>query len=495
MLRTPQPRTPRDGTGFDLLAEGRLIQNSTIFMISRMLPGAFGLATTAILTRVLDPQEYGRYGLTIALMMIGSTILFDWLGVSFLRFYQARPGDPTLIGTFLGLFYALLALSLGVFLVPWATGILPHDLIGTYAVAMVMVWAISWFELMARFPVAEFQPTRYLRMHVIRSVAVLAGATAGAWFTRDALWTAIGTAAGMFIGAWAGRVPIRGPFWVRFDRTLAWNVLVFGTPLAISMGLGSVIDGGTRVLLVRLDSTQALGFYTAASVLVQNAIVFIGTAVYTAGYSRVVNAVERDDHAAARQQLLTNGALLLAVLAPASLGLALTAKPIATILVGPKLVSGVIALVPWMAASTFLGGMRAYHLDQAFQLGRRPHLQIWMQGLAGITSVALCFYLIPTKGAVGAAMALTAAMTVSAVYAWTMGRYAYRIPLPLAAGARVAVCCGIMALVIVALPDVGWTGLALRVGFGAASYGLAAIAVNLAGVRARVVAYVKKYLD
>src|SRR5581483_2595836 len=155
--------------------------------------------------------------------------------------------------------------------------------------------------------------------------------------------------------------------------------------------------------------------YTAAIILVQSTVGFIGMAVYTAGYSRVVVAVERDEHAAAQQQLLANGALLLAVLAPASLGLALVGESLATIFVGPQLVSGVVAVIPWMAASTFLGAMRAFHLDQAFQLGKRPQLQVWMQLLGGATSVALCFYLIPTRGAVGAAMAVAGAVLVSSV--------------------------------------------------------------------------------
>jgi O-antigen/teichoic acid export membrane protein len=316
----------------------------------------------------------------------------------------------------------------------------------------------------------------------------------GAWLTGDALWAAIGTGAGMFIGAWSGRASIQRPSRVHFDRGLAWRVLVFGIPLAVSAVLGSVIDGGTRILLVRLSSAEALGYYTAASVLVQSTLFFIGAAVYTAGYSLVVQAVEREDHAEAHRQLLANGALLLAVLAPASLGLALTGKAIATLFVGPKLVSGVIPLVPWLAVSTFLGGIRAYHLDQAFQLGRRPQLQVWMQLLAGITSVALCFYLIPTNGSIGAAVALTGAMTVSSVYAWIVGRHAYKVPLPVAASVRVAVCCGVMALAVVALPDSGRTGLVLRLVTGALSYGLAALAVNLLGVRTHFGALVKHAL-
>ena len=355
-----------------------------------------------------------------------------------------------------------------------------------------MVWAVSWFELLARFPVSEFQPSRYLRMHVTRSIAVLVGTTAGAVLTKDAAWTAIGAAAGMFASSFSVRPPLMWPRRSNFDRELARDVIVFGFPLAVSMAIASIIDGGSRLLLAFLDSAQALASYTAASILVQTAIGFIGMAVYTAGYSRVVIAVERDEHAAAQQQLLANGALLLAVLAPASLGLALVGESLATIFVGPQLVPGVVAVIPWIAASTFLGAIRAYHLDQAFQLGKRPQLQVWMQLLGGATSVALCFYLIPTRGAVGAAMAVAGAILVSSVYAAIMGRFAYRVPLPLAAGARIAVCCAILAAVVLALPGTGWPGLALRTGLGALSYGLAAFALNLSNVRSQALIFLRK---
>ena len=302
-----------------------------------------------------------------------------------------------MIATFLGLFLGLIVISACVFLAACGFGIVRRDVIGIYAISVLMVWAVSWFELLARFPVSEFQPSRYLRMHVTRSIAVLVGTAAGAVLTKDAAWTAIGAAAGMFASSFSVRPPLMWPRRSNFDRELARDVIVFGFPLAVSMAIASIIDGGSRLLLAFLDSAQALASYTAASILVQTAIGFIGMAVYTAGYSRVVIAVERDEHAAAQQQLLANGALLLAVLAPASLGLALVGESLATIFVGPQLVPGVVAVIPWIAASTFLGAIRAYHLDQAFQLGKRPQLQVWMQLLGGATSVALCFYLIPDQ--------------------------------------------------------------------------------------------------
>jgi O-antigen/teichoic acid export membrane protein len=468
-----------------------LIRNSALYMLARLLPGLFGLATTAALTRLLDPHEYGLYGLTLVVMMLGSTIMFDWLGLSFLRFYQARRDDPCLVSTFICIFVVLATVSAGALGAALIGGVVPADLVGTSVVGLLMVWAYSWFELVSRLAVAEFQPIKYLSMNLGRSLAVLGGATAAAWLTASPLWTAMGTAAGIFTGTLFGRVPIPRPSWRQFDRGLARDVLVFGIPVAASMAIFSLIDGGTRLLIEQLDSARALGLYTAASVLVQTTLIVMATGVSSAGYSLVVQEVERGDHSAARRQLLANGTLLLAVLAPASLGMALTGNCIATTLVGSKFVSGVAPLLPWMAVGSFFGCMRSNYLDQSFQLGHRPHHLIWVTLLALIIAIGLSIYLIPREGPVGAAIAVAVAMVVSCVHATIAGRYAYPLPLPIEAAIRVGVCCAMMALVVIELPNSGWTGLVLRIGFGSVAYALSAIAVNLMDSRERAVRFAK----
>ncbi len=468
-----------------------LIKNSAIYMVAKLAPGLFGLATTAALTRLLDPHEYGLYGLALVVMTLGSIILFDWLGLAFLRFYQSRRDDPSLLSTFLCMFIALVVVSAAGLGAALISGVIPADLVGAYVVGLLMVWAGAWFELVSRLAVAEFQPVKVLQMNLGRSLLVLAGATTAAWLTTSPLWTATATGAAIFVGAFFGRVPIPRPRWRLFDRSLARDVVVFGAPMAASMALFTLIDGGTRVLLERLDSAQALGLYTAASVLAQSTIGVIAAGVSSAGYSLVVREVEHDDHAAARRQLLANGTLLLAVLAPTSLGIALTGNCIATTFLGSRFVSGVAPLMVWIAANSFFNSLRCNHLDHAFHLGKKPNLQVWVMGLAGIIAIGLSLYLIPKEGPVGAAIAVTVAYAVSCVHSMIAGRYAYPIPLPVAAGVRIGICCAFMALVVVQLPDSGWMGLVLRATLGAGTYALAAIAVNLLDTRALAVRFTK----
>jgi O-antigen/teichoic acid export membrane protein len=172
--------------------------------------------------------------------------------------------------------------------------------------------------------------------------------------------------------------------------------------------------------------------------------------------------------------------------------MALTGNCIATTLVGSKFVSGVAPLLPWMAVSSFFGCVRANHLDQAFQLGHRPNQLIWIALLAGIIAIGLSIYLIPGEGPVGAAIAVAVAMVVACAHAMIAGRYAYPLPFPIAAAIRIGICCAMMALVVIELPNSGWTGLFLRIGFGSVAYALSAITVNLMDSRERAVRFAKR---
>jgi O-antigen/teichoic acid export membrane protein len=460
-----------------------------LYTAAKMLPGLLGVATTAALTRLLTPQEYGLYGLALVVMVLGSIILFQWLCLSFLRFYQARQADANLVSTFVSIFLLMAVFSATVTGLALACGVIPKPLFGVSLIGLLMVWASAWFELVSRLAVAEFAPVKYLRMNFARALLILIGASAAAWATRSPVWTALATGAGIVSGTFFGNVRIPRPAWRDFDYALARDVVVFGAPMAASLTLFVLVDAGTRILLEQLNSPRALGLYTAASILAASTIGVIAEGVSSAGYSMAVREVERGDAASARRQLLANGTLLLAVLAPASLGIALTGNCIATIFVGSKFVGGVAPLMPWMAAFSFLNSLRANHLDHAFQLGKRSHLQIWVMALAGLVTMVLGFYLIPRQGPVGAAIAVTAGYAVACVHSMIAGRYAYPIPLPIESGLRVGFCCAVMALVVVPLPDTGWAGLILRSGLGAAAYAVAALAVNLLGSRTRALRF------
>ena len=470
-----------------------LIRNSLLYMVARLVPGLFGMATTALLTRVLDVAGYGIYGLVLVIMTFVSTMGFDWLGVSFLRFYDGKEGGERTIATFAYIFLALVLLSAGLTGIAGAFGAFSGSQAPIYVLGIVLAWSYSWFELAARLETASLRPMRYLFMNLGRAALILAAAVGAAWITHDPVWTAVGTGVGMFGGALMGSM--RGRYLAPglFDRALALKVLAFGFPLAVSLTLNGLIGSGTRALVQALGSAEDLGFYTAAFILVQNTLVIMAVGVASASFPLAVRAVESGDAARAQRQLLANGSLLLAVIAPACLGMALTADGVASTLVGHKFTPTVALLTPWMAAAAFFAGLRAHYLDHAFQLGRRPSLQVWVTVVAAILAIGLSIYLIPRYGPVGAAMAVTVAMVASCVHATIAGRLAYPLPLPLGAALRVLGACLFMALMVEAVPGRGAVVFMLQVSVGVLAYAAAGFALNVVDLRSRAMPFILRW--
>lgn len=467
-----------------------LIGHSVVYLAARLVPGIVGVLTAAILTRLFDPVQYGVYGLLLVTMTLVASVGFDWLGVAFLRFFEARRQDPLLLPTFIFLFAGLVASSALIA----AIGLMVMKPSGStttiYLTGLVLAWCYAWFEFTSRFAVANFQPTHYLLLNLSRAILIFLGVTVAAWLTRDPIWVGIGMGAGVLASTVFARVETVPTKSWKFDPVLAVQILRFGLPLALSLGLAAAVISGNRLLLEFLDSRESLGLYTAAFVLVQNSATVVGSGIAVASYQLAVQAVEEGEPAKVRRTLMENGTLLLAILAPTCLGMALTAEGLAEMLVGAQFRSAVTELTPIMAAGAFFAGIRYYFFDYAFHFGHRPRLQLWASGTAALLTIGLSIFLIPRHGAFGAAVAVAIGMAVSCVVAALVGRKAYVIPLPVEGAIQVTVCCCIMAVCVWLVPGEGASRFVGQVALGATAYSCVALSLNLLESRSRLTSYV-----
>jgi O-antigen/teichoic acid export membrane protein len=456
-----------------------------LYLVARLLPGILAVATTSILTRLLTPEAYGIYGLTLIIMSFGSTIAFEWLGLSFMRFYEGRQNDARTIPTFVMLYYGMVGLT--ALLLPMAivSTLVATDDITLFAVGFCMAWSFAFFELLARFEVASFRPGRYLMMNLGRALLLMVFTLGAAWLTHKALYTAIGNALGLIAAiALVGR---RRLAFHRnlFDPSLARQIIRFGLPFALSMLLAGLFTSGVRSLVAILTSTQELGLYTAAYSLSQNVLMVIASAIGSATYPLAVRAVERGDKVALKAQLEENFALLLGTLMPAALGMALTSRDLAIQLVGAPFRSGVVELMPWMALTVALGSTRGTYLDHAFQLGKKSTKQVIVSAGAAVLALAGTLILVPWMGAVGAPVATSIAMLISCIHAHILGKTAQPMPLPPRVLLQVGSASAVMAVAVLAIPSGLPYSLYAKIAAGAASYGLTCVAANLLGLRVR----------
>jgi O-antigen/teichoic acid export membrane protein len=463
-----------------------LVRHSIIFVAAKALPSLLGMATTIILTRVLSPTQYGLYGLSLVVMTFTAGVGFDWLLLCLTRFYEGRHRDPKVVSTVLHLFAANVLLTAIVLLMIWYFKLRYMPEAENYVIGIVMTWSYAWFELVAGIEIVNLRSGAYFVMNSGRAVSVLVFAVGAAWLTRDPVWTGIGTAIGMFLGSLLRRGRISTSGSRGYDAALAREMIAFGLPLAVALLMGGIAFTGARAMVEWLGTPEALGYYTAAFVLVQNTLVVVSTGIGSASYQFAVRAVESGDLAAARRQLLDNSTLLLAAMAPVSLGVALTAKGIAITLVGSQYADAVSTLTPWMAASAFFTSIRACYFDQAFQLGHRPFLLIRVLGAAAVISIGLAYWLIPRMGPEGAAIAITISAAAGCILARIEGTAAFPLPLPIAAAGKILLACGVMALAVLSVKGNTQIHFVIQVVVGAFAYSASLVALNLFGLRERI---------
>jgi O-antigen/teichoic acid export membrane protein len=467
-----------------------MLRDSAIYILSRVLPSGLGFVTGMALTWLLTPDVYGIYGLGLTVVILSSGVFFDWLGLSFMRFYQANTASATFMPTVAQIFL-LLCLASGLVAalacgIGWALGLVPQEYGLLVAISLPGCWIYSWFELSARVQVARFRATRYFWMNLTRNLLILSLGVAAAWAWHGAFPVLATSFLSMLIAALAFSAKGWSFRPAAFDPAMGQRLVKFGWPLAVICALSGVSFAIDRFLLKELIGNEAVGFYTVAYQLAQTSLVTIGAGIGSATYSLAVRAVESGDTAVATRQLSRNSSLLLALLLPASIGVAMVAPTLVPLFVDPAYVAPVASLVAWMGFAAFFYGFRANYVDHAFQLGHSNHGLLAVMVSIAVVNLALDVVLIPRMGVTGAGAASLAASAVGLVHGWLAARRVMRMPIAIADAVKILVAAGAMALFL--LPFYGRSGimaLLIEIAGGALVYGallLALDAMNLRGL-------------
>ena len=92
-----------------------LVRHAVSYSLSKIVPGLINVLALALYTRWLDSAAFGRYALVLAVVALGQLVVFRWLLLGTLRFYQRAQDDghlPILLSTVAGSF-AFISLSNG----------------------------------------------------------------------------------------------------------------------------------------------------------------------------------------------------------------------------------------------------------------------------------------------------------------------------------------------------------------------------------------------
>jgi O-antigen/teichoic acid export membrane protein len=462
----------------------QVLSQTAIYLLARGMPGLIAFLAIPLLSRMLEPQEYGRYALIIAVVNLLGAMLFQWMRLALVRFLPAYAHDEVqLKNTLLGTTAALAALLGTCVAVAWA---LPID--ASWKPVLLACWimlvAHAMFELCSEYTRAALRPWRYMVLQLLRSGVGLGAGVALVAVGWGWWGPIVGLTGGMTLGVMlAYRGDWRGSR-LRVDLALMKRLAVYGVPVSLTVALICVMWSCDRLLIALMIGESAAGQYAAAVDLTAQTAGLLMMAVYMPLFPLAVHAWESDGRAAAQQRMRSNGAMQLAIGLPAVVGLSVLTPGIANCLLGEDFRAAAVALIPLAALSAFLAGLKAYHFDAAFQLAHRTMVQASTVLVAAGLNVVLNLLFIPRWGLPGAAIASVLAYAVGLAMAIVLGWRHVALPIPLGDVVRVVIATAAMALALWPFREaIAPLALTTQIVVGGAIYGALLGAMDFMGVR------------
>jgi O-antigen/teichoic acid export membrane protein len=266
---------------------------------------------------------------------------------------------------------------------------------------------------------------------------------------------------------------------------MAADLFRYSMPFVVIFSLDFIPSLSNRFLLQHFLGSTGVGLFAASYDLGNQVLMMLFGILNMGVYPLVLRSLERLRKDLAREQLRRYSIALFALTFPASVGLAFISQPISNLLLGEPFREVAGCLLPWVAISTFVVGVKAFYFDLAFQLGLRTNLEIWGSAAAALLSVVLNLWWIPMYGLMGAVWASCTAYTLALVISLGLGRKIFPLPFPTWDVLRIglATLCMVTVLLAVGRGSNTWIGLCSRVGLAAFVYTLAVWIMDVDHIR------------
>lgn len=467
----------------------KLLRHLAGYLPVNIASGIAAFGGVYVFTRLLGPEEYGRYALMLSAMALIHTLSLTPAEAAAYRFAgeaEAKRKLPDHFGTVLSLTFRSLVLTAGLIAVlALCLGRLPEYMKILPWIA-VLTPMNSYLQMALEAHRAQQRVRRYA---LIETTRLLGGFMFGALIA----WQTGFGAAAPFVG-----MVIAGVFWALSETRWLYAqsrsgetspaqrqvYLKYGVPIAAALVLDILLSAADRFLIALFLGEAAVGEYAAGYGVADKTVLLLCAWAAMAGAPLVMAAYEQGGRAAAAQESrgLINTLLLLGI--PAATGLALVATPLSEALIGEGVRDGARQIIPWIAFAGLLNGLIIHYYSEAFQLAHRTGEQALLMLIPAGLNIALNLILIPMYGLMGAVAATLVSYGIGLVLLAWRGRRLIALPLPLTDLLKISLAAAAMWPATLLVPAWGsWPELFAKAVSGGLVYMIVALALDAGGAR------------
>ncbi|WP_017931118.1 oligosaccharide flippase family protein [Robiginitomaculum antarcticum] len=440
-------------------------------------------------TRLLSPEDYGRYALMFSVMALIHMLSLTWVEASSYRMggeYKTASDRANHFRTATTLMLASLgvtALLLTVLFFFSRNAAEYRNFIPFMAVIMPLntLIKIAMEAHRAQQNVKRFMLSAMAKLAIGFSVGVLLAWKSG----LGALAPFAGLATGAVIlacveGRWVLAQALKGQTESKTMRR--W--MAFGIPAAFALGLDLMLSSADRFLIAYYMGEAAVGSYAAGYGVADKTVVFLISWIAMAGSPLLMEAFEKGDQALLNKRAKDFAILILVAGLPVATGIALVANPLADAMIGESLRSSAKSIIPWIAFSGLLNGVLAFYVSESFHLVKKMRLKAVLMIFPLALNIILNVMLIPIYGLMGAVSATLISYIFAVILVGAIGRKHVALPIPFKEAALIMMACGAMYPVkFIALGFGPWVDLFAMAACGAIIYTVIIGSFDIAGVR------------
>ena len=450
---------------------------------------AFG--TIAILTRLLEPAEFGIYAVAMITMQFVHMGLFTWMEAAMARF-QARAEREDDVASHLKTLYILGGVTgvVGFIVIMAALNFTP--LSSELVFVLYFALASTCLQVLLNLGMEAHKAAHRIKRYSLSfSSHTLISFTLGILFI---LYTPLNAAA-PFAGIICGLLIVGGIdllFMLKrmrggqYQAKKAKTYFVYGAPLCIGLLLSYALNSADVYLIAAMMGEASAGEYNAGYNLANRSLEILFVWVSMAVTPVVVTTMEKHGTQESKDVLKNYGATLLWIAVPAATGIALVAKDAGFIL-GEGVRDNAVMVMPWIALAGLINGCMTYYVHRAFMLSGQTQKFVWALVVPVILNLGLNVLLIPQHGLMGAVWATILSYMLAIIIATILARRDYPLPIPVAAAFQILAANALMAVTVYILPldnmTPGFLTLVIKGAVGVAVYLLACWILNIADCR------------
>jgi len=406
------------------------LRDFSAYSVAAVIPAILSLAALMIFTRIFSPTAFGRYSIAVALVGVGSTLLFGWIDRSIIRF-APEMDQSELIGT---VYTVVLGISVAIMIVAGVGFVLLGSSLGVYQPFYIATVAFIIAQGFFQPLVVLFQATLNskhvtvfksinaivkLLVSVLIAAILLNHITGWIWGSVIAILVTIGV---MMLTSDA----------LRTLPTVRKDILVrmtgYGLPMVGWIIGDPLLNQADRLLIGFIRDSASVGIYTSNYSLVDRGLRLALIPMLDAIQPLVINAWEGDNVQEVEQlmQRFTRYFFILSV--PPLVLMGALSRPLSTLFLGSQYHSGYV-VIPIVGGGVFL-----WSLANVGQVGLelRERTALMSRGLlaAVVFNIIVNIPLIMTFGYLGAAIGtvLSYGVYVGFVLFSSSGRIQWYLP-------------------------------------------------------------------